>query len=716
MALGKLLSPGARTPRRLLGKPEAQELAVARLPWIMWPVFVWAFAIVLRLIWLQVFEHHRYQSRASQQHNVEVPIPPIRGELRDRRGASLAISMRLESLFCNPPAFYPDYKSGRGQERVWGEPNREAAQVVANKLAPILEIPAKTVLEKLLRKKPFVWIERHMGPAKASTIKALKLEGVEFLPEFKRQYPRGSLACQILGFTNIDGIGQLGIERTFNEQLAGKPGELVAPRDAKGRLLILQENYSKIPVNGSTLQLTIDSTIQHIVEEALEEGVRLSRPKNAYAVVMDPNTGEILAMAGTPFFDPNHIIPKKFMNRSESEWSAGEREEYRAEIERGKEARKVHPVEDSYEPGSTMKVFTLAMALEERKVHLGEKVNCEGGRWNFGGGLTVTDTHGHGLLTFEEVLWQSSNIGAAKIGVRMDPATHYQYLRKFGFGDLTGLNFPGETAGRLLSPDRWSGTTQPTMSYGYGLSVSPLQVLVAGCAVANGGKLMQPYLVQKIFNDQGVMLQENRPKVRNQVISEETSAMMREALKGVITNGTAKNAKLDGGVEAFGKTGTAWKVINGKYVRGHHYASFMGFFPADKPQYGMLFMLDDPAGGAYGGTVAAPLFKKIGDGIMRYRTLGSDSEQNPDLKLSLRDWPVSETDEAVVHVEVGKVPDVRNLALKSAIQRIVMAGGSPRVEGTGAAQSRAFVVAEQSPEPGTALEPGKPVRLVLRGP
>nr|WP_320133894.1 penicillin-binding transpeptidase domain-containing protein [uncultured Holophaga sp.] len=715
MALGKLLSSGARTPRHLLGRPEAQAQAVARLPWIMWPIFVWAFAIFLRLFWLQVVEHHRYQVRASQQHNVEVPIPPIRGELRDRRGVSLAISMRMESLFCNPQTFYPDYRNTKGQERYWGEPDRDKAREVADQLAPILGVSERALMEKLLRKRPFVWIERQLGPTKVSAIKDLKLEGVAFLPEFKRSYPRGSLACQILGFTNIDGIGQLGIERAYNDQLAGKPGELIAPRDAKGRLLILEENFAQVPVNGSTLQLTIDATIQHLVEEALLEGARKYKPKTAYAVVMDPNTGEILAMAGTPFFDPNHIVPPKFMNRSESEWSAADREEYQQELERGNEARRVHPVEDSYEPGSTMKIFTLAMALEERKVHLGERVDCGGGRWNYGGGLTITDTHHNGALTFEEVLWLSSNVGAAKIGTRVNPATHYQYLRKFGFGEPTGLGFPGETSGRLLAPDRWSGTTQPTMCYGYGLSVSPLQVLVAGCAIANGGKLMQPYLVQKIYNDQGVLLRENKPMVRGQVISEETAAMMREALKGVITHGTAKEAQLDGGVEAFGKTGTAWKIINGKYAHGHRYASFMGFFPADKPQYGMLFMLDDPAGGGYGGTVAGPLFKQIGDGIMRYRSIGAE-EQNPDLRLTLRDWPTSETDEALVHVEVGKVPDVRNLALKSAIQRIVLAGGSPRVVRPGAAASRVFVVAEQSPAPGEALVPGRPVQLVLRAP
>jgi len=676
---------------------------------------LWVGLILTRLVWLQVINHRHYRLRAERQHTTVVPIQPIRGELRDRRGGSLAISLKVDSLFATPTAFYPDFRAGKGDtDKSWGQPDRASAQKVAAALAPILEVSKASILEKLLRRKPFVWIERQLPASKVAAIKALKLDGVDFLPESKRHYPRGSLACQIVGFVNIDGMGQLGIERTFQEQLAGKPGELVAPRDAKGRLLILRENYAKIPVNGSTLQLTIDSTIQHIVEEALEEGVKRSHPATAYAVVVDPQTGEILAMAGTPTFDPNHILPKRFMNRSESEWSAADREEYRRELERQKAARKVHPVEDSYEPGSTMKIFTAAMALEERKVHLGEGINCEGGRWKYADAV-VTDTHRHGVLTFEEVLWQSSNVGAAKIGLRLDPAVHYQYLRKFGFGEPTGLNFPGETAGRLVAPDRWSRTTQLTMSYGYGLSVSPLQILMAGCALANGGKLMQPFLVQKVFNDQGVMLQEFRPKVKDQVISEETSALMREALKGVITSGTAKNAKLDGNVEAFGKTGTSRKIIPGKgYDPRRHFASFMGFFPADKPQYGMLFMLDDPAGDATGGDVAAPLFKKIGDAVMRYRLSLPDGGQEADLRLGLRDWPVSENDEAVVHIEIGKVPDLKGLTLKSAIQRVVMAGGTPRVEGVGD-RSTAFRVESQEPAPGSALEPGTVVRIRVRG-
>jgi cell division protein FtsI (penicillin-binding protein 3) len=704
-----------RASRRLLGHQEAEDLLARRLPWLLGGMLLWALAILLRLVWLQVVEHARYRARAEQQHTTVVPIPPIRGELRDRRGEPLAISIKVESLFADPRVFYPDYKAGKGEERTWGDPDRKAAARVAAKLAPILEQPRSALLEKLLRKKSFVYLERHLAPAKSDAIRAMGLDGVEFQPESRRYYPRGSLAAQVLGFTNIDGVGQLGIEQTYDKQLAGLKGELIAPRDAHGKLLILQENYSQVPVNGASLQLSIDATIQHIVEDALEEGVRMAHPKTAYAVVVDPQTGEILAIAGTPTFDPNHILPRKFMNRPESDLSAAEKEELRRELDRQKEARKVHPVEDAYEPGSTMKIFTLAAALEERKVHLGERIDCMGGRWKYNPKIPpITDTHRHGLLTFEEILWQSSNIGAAKIGTRLDPAVHYQFLRKFGFGEPTGLNFPGESAGRLLAPDRWTLPTQYTMSYGYGLSVTPLQILMAGCALANGGKLMQPILVEKIYNDRGLLLKEFKPTVRAQVISEETASMMKEALKGVITQGTGKLAKLDNGVEAFGKTGTSRKLIDGKYDLKRHYASFMGFFPADKPQYGVLVMLDDPAGDTTGGDVAAPLFKRIGNEIMRYRETTPDPDREADLKLSLRDWPASETDEASVHVERGKVPDLSGLSLKAAIQRVVLVGGVPKVDASpGVTVVR---VMGQSPDPGTPLQPGGVVTIKAGNP
>jgi membrane peptidoglycan carboxypeptidase len=251
--------------------------------------------------------------------------------------------------------------------------------------------------------------------------------------------------------------------------------------------------------------------------------------------------------------------------------------------------------------------------------------------------------------------------------------------------------------------------TQYTFSYGYGLNTTPLQILMAGCALANGGKLMQPILVQRIYNDKGLMLKEFKPTVRGQVLSEETANLMKETLKGVLTQGTGRKARLDNGVEAFGKTGTSRKLIDGQYDPKRHFASFMGFFPADKPQFGVLVMLDDPAGDTTGGDVAAPLFKRIGDGILRFRQTAPDPDRESDLKLSLRDWPVSETDEATMHVERGRVPDLQGLSLKAAIHRVVLVGGTPKVEA--APGFTATRVVGQIPAPGAPLEPGTVVRI-----
>jgi len=697
-------------PHWLLGRSRPGGGTDRRLGWVLAAMGVWVLLIALRLVWLQVWEHAYYRQRATREHTSVIPVAPIRGELLDRNGVSLAISLKAESLFATPPSFYPDYRSGPGEgERTWGDPDRDSARKVAARLAQELGQPADAILDKLLRHRTFVWIQRQLPVDKASAIRALKLDGVDFLPDSKRYYPRGSLACQVLGFINIDGAGQLGIERAYQEELAGKAGELLAPRDARGHLLDEGAEYVKVPVNGSTLQLTLDAGIQHLVEAALEEGMAKVHPASAYAAVVDPSTGEILAMAGTPSFDPNQVIPARFLDRGEGSWTDEDKEAYQEELEHQKEARKVRPVEDSYEPGSVMKIFTVASALEEHKVFLGEKINCEGGHW-YHRGARITDDRHFGVLTMEEVLWHSSNIGAAKIGTRLDPAVHYQYLRKFGFGEYTGLHFPGETPGRLLAPDRWSGTTQQTMCYGYGLSATPLQILMAGCALANGGRLMRPYLVREVVDDHGAVLAHYGPVVRDQAISEETSGLMKEILKGVILDGTARRARLDGGVEAFGKTGTARKLINGKYDPKRHYASFMGFFPADRPQYGILFMLDDPQGGSLeGGTVAAPLFKEVADAIMRSRLAGTAPALPGSGRLELRDWPADAGAQAAGPVEAGKVPDLRGLPLKTAIERVVLAGGQPRVLDPGASSSA--WVQDQDPVPGGSLAPGAPVTL-----
>ncbi|MDR1841050.1 MAG: hypothetical protein LBQ86_03900 [Holophagales bacterium] len=735
-------------PKRLLGRPEARDLAISRLPWIFAIVLIWALLVCARLVWIQVYQRHAYQERAVRQHSVKVTIEPIRGEIRDRNDEMLATSLPSESLYVTPQTFYPDFSRNKDAEGKtadsWGEPDLAFAKSYAGRVAKILERSERYVLDRFLRKRDWVLVERQLSPIRAAALKEMNKEILQemtrdvakkadaaekkepvrrvarrdpalvFVPEYRRYYPRNSLACQVVGFVNDRGEGQLGVERAYNKILAGQQGVLVAPKDGLNKYLILKESFLEIPINGSRLQLTIDATIQGIVEEALEVTVAQSRPKTAHCLVVDPDTGEILAMAGTPFFDPNTSLPRKFRGRSESEMSNAEKAELREWVRTQQVARKVHPLEDSYEPGSTMKIFTAAIALEERKVHLGESIDCMGGTWQYAPNIPpVTDSRGYGSLAFEQVLWQSSNIGTAKIGLRIKPADHYKYLKDFGFGEPTGLNFAGETSGRLPAPSTWSIPTQYTLSYGYGLMASPLQVLMAGCAVANGGRLMKPYLVKAVYNDKGALLQEFKPEVRSQVLSEETSAIMREVLKGVITKGTAKKAELNE-VDAFGKTGTSRKIIDGKYDTRRHFASFIGFFPADRPKYGILFMLDDPIGDVTGGEVAAPAFKKIGDAIHRYTSSAPRPVQAENLRLTLHDWPINESEEHSIHVQSGRTPNLVGLSLKSAIQRVILAGGGVRVRGAEPNGVKPYKVASQSPAPDAPLPEDRVVTVQLR--
>jgi len=736
--------------KKPLGRPMPQELGAKRLPWVFALILIWAALTGARLLWIQVYRHEYYQDRAQRQHSMKMTVDPIRGEIRDRNDEVLATSLPSQILYVTPPVFYPSRSRRRGEDgkivNDWGAPDMKLARECAGKVAKVLGRSESFVLDRFLRKNEWFLVERQLSPIKVAALKEINkeiLNGMNrgasekgdkadkgaaqkpqrresifaFMPDYRRIYPRGSVACQAIGFVNDEGEGQLGVERAYNSMLSGRKGKINALKDGLDNYLLGRESYVETPVNGSRLKLTIDSGIQQIVEGVLEETVAQSGPKTAHCVVVDPNTGEILAMAGTPVFDPNVSIPDKFRGRPEGAMTVSERQELRNWRETQQAARKVHPLEDSYEPGSTMKIFTAAMALEDRKAHIGESIDCMGGTWQYAPGVPpITDSRHDRSLTFEQVLWYSSNIGIAKLGTRLKSADHYRFLKEFGFGLPTGLNFAGETPGRLDAPVTWSTPTQYTLSYGYGLSASPLQVLMAGCAIANGGRLMKPYIVKAVYNDKGALLQEAKPEVRHQVISEETSALMREVLKGVIANGTAKKAALDG-AEAFGKTGTSRKVIDGQYDSRRHYASFLGFFPADKPEYGILVMLDEPAGDVTGGDVAAPAFKKIGDAILRYSQSTPHPAKGESVRLTLLDWPVSEGEEAAIHVQKGRTPDVRGMVFRNAVQRVILAGGTVRVAGGGlSAHSTqgAFKVSTQSPEPGKPLPEDKIVTLHLR--
>ncbi len=660
-------------------------------------MFGWVFIIVCRLIQLQIFLHSDINGMASNQHSVLQPIIAKRGKIIDRHGFSLAESVETSSLVARPPFFYPQYKKTSNQT-YWGEPDRSAARYAANYLSPLIQMKPDLIVNKLLTKKPFVYVARPLPMEISQQIETKNISGYGLTLEkiFIRSYPKGTHAAQIVGYTNIDGEGRLGMEQIYNDDMKGQNGERRVYIDGRQRLMVSDNIITKEFISGRNLELTIDSTIQRYAEEALAKAVNQSKPKSAYAIVVNPNTGEILAVSSYPQFDPNLTVSKSTKSTEENEL-----------------ARKFHAVVNGYEPGSTMKILTVAMAIEEGKVNLQESIDCSG-PFITPFGQKISDTKKNSFMDVREILSKSSNIGTSKIGVRLSREDFYTYLDKFGFGKPSGLGVPGEIRTPILRVANWSGSTQYTLSYGYGLLTTPLHVLMAGCAIANGGFLMKPLLVKNIYEEDGRIFKTYSPEKKNRVVSEKTSALMRDILRDVVVDGTGKKAKLDG-VDSFGKTGTSTKNINGNYNdKRRQFASYIGFFPVDKPQYGILVMLDDAKTGGDGGDIAAPAFKEIADNIIRYtKTPTNVSVNNRPITLRLGNWPDPSVDEW--SPDPNKVPELKGLSLKVALHRIIASGGSPRVSLLNK-QNKVSKVQFQEPAASTYLEQGQIITVMVESP
>ena len=690
----KILDRLRRSYRRFLPEENASS---PRFKIIQWILVSWILIIIFRLFQLQIFLHTDMSRLANNQQMTSQPIIAKRGKIIDRNGFSLAESIETSSLAVRPSFFYPQHKKV-GKQINWGEPDRSSARYVANLLSPLIGMEPGRIENKLLTKKPFVYIARPLSPEVTRQVesKGVSRFGLTLEKVFIRSYPKGTYAAQIVGFTDIDGEGKLGMEQIYNDLIRGQNGERNVYVDGRKRLMVDNNRITQEPIPGFNLELTLDSTIQRYAEEALTTAVAKSRPKSAYAIIVNPNTGEILGAASYPTFDPNLSVTKSKMT-----------------LEEALAARKFHAVEDGYEPGSTMKVFTVAMALEENLVNLEESIDCRGPfRTPFG--QVITDHGKHGFLKVNEVLAKSSNIGTAKIGIRLPREDFYSYLDKFGFGQPSGLGVPGEIRTPILPVKEWSGSTQYTLTYGYALLTSPLHVLMAGSAIANGGILMKPMLVKNIFTEDGSIIKTFPPEEKKRVISEKTSALMRDILQDVVLEGTAKRAKLDG-VGSFGKTGTSYKRVNGRQNDNRHqYASYMGFFPADKPQYGILVMLDDAQSGGDGGDIAAPAFKQIADNIIRYKKTPTNiSANNLPITLNLGNWPDPSIEEWIP--DSNKVPDLKGLSLKVALQRIVASGGTPRVS-LGNKQAKIHKIQSQDPVPHADLEKGQIIKVITESP
>ena len=535
----------------------------------------WMLAVSARLVYLQVTQHTTLANRARQQQQNALDTTPQRGELLDRYGRQLARSVQTISLFIDPKDL------GAGE-----------IECSAQQLARALGLDHSELLEQLTQAREadtrFLWITRRLDVDRGNQILALKLPGVHSVIEPKRFYPNGSLAAHILGYVGIDGEGLGGLEHSFNSKIKGEPGELFLERDATGRAY---ESFEIAAKPGQTVVLTIDQAVQYHAEQVLQAAVKNSHAKSGTAIVLDPRSGEILALANAPTFDPNNVAASSA------------------------EARSNWALQNIYEPGSTFKIVAFSAALDRKLAKPDDRIDCQMGAITVAGRV-VHDHKRFGVLTLSEALAKSSNVGAIKLGIRVGDESMYDYITRYGFGSRTGIELFGETPGILRKVDRWQPSSIGSIAIGQEVGVTPLQMAAAFGTVANNGVRIAPHLVREVRNAAGAVVYTAQPEQRR-VINAETAIALRGMLEGVTLRGTAKKAQLDG-YSAAGKTGTAQKIDprTKSYSATKFVGSFVGFAPVSNPQVVIIVVIDEPGGAYHGGDVAAPVFREIAEAIL----------------------------------------------------------------------------------------------------
>lgn len=468
---------------------------------------------------------------------------------------------------------------------------------IASTISPIIGIDEDRLSDRLSGSGWFVWLKRHLSDDSASAIRELEIPGISLKQELKRVYPKGSMLSQVLGFTDIDGNGLEGIEWKFDRQLRGHPGWLVTEKDSKQREVSWFRSDNVSPIDGCNIFLTIDEVVQAIAEEEIEKVYLEYGAKWASVLVIEPSTGRILAMANSPTYDPNN-------------YSSSNADQRRNRL-----------VSDLIEPGSTFKVFPAAGALDEGLVAPETEFYCEDGAFKIGGRL-LRDSHPHGILRFDEIIQKSSNIGMAKVGMLLGRGDLYKLLRKFGIGNRTGIELPGEADGILRPPHRWSKLSLRSITMGHEVSLSPLALLTSFAALGNDGVLLQPRIVDRIESPSGEVIYRYGKKERGTVVSKDTAEMMLKILQKVVGEGGTGRRAYISGYEVAGKTGTAQKLDpNGGYSHSLFRALFMGMLPASNPRLAILVVVDEPHPYYYGGVVSAPVFKEVAERIIRYLDL-----------------------------------------------------------------------------------------------
>ncbi len=620
--------------------------------------------VVGRSFYLQILQHEILVKKADKQHQHKVDLTPARGSILDRNGTTLAESIHMDSCYAEPRRI----KDVDGTAAV---------------LAPILNVPKAELVARLSTNKSFTWLERWLAPEVATRVKNMKLPGIGFAPESKRFYPNMEIAAHVVGFTGRDPNGLEGIELKYDSTILGNTGYMITERDALGRNISVMNTVIKDSSPGKSVILTLDKTIQFITEKELAKAVAESNAKAGMALVMESETGRVLAMANYPTFNPNAY----------SRYSLAQ--------------LRNHVVTDSFEPGSTFKVFTIAAAIDAGVIKPTDVYNCENGVYRVAG-RTIHDDHPHSRLTVSEVIKYSSNIASAKIGFKMGEGTLSSYLRNFGFGGRTGIDLPGESSGSVKK--HLYGIDLATISFGQGVSLSTIQLASALSAIANGGNLMRPYLVEQILDDNGKLVQRFEPQVVRRVISADTAQKVTRMMETVtVDGGTGTKAALDG-YRVAGKTGTAQKVdpVTHAYSPTKRIGSFVGFVPSDKPKLTIVVIIDEPQGVKYGGIVAAPAFRSIAQNSLAYLKIQPNqptvaSAKAAAAKASAAPQAEFTEDEDALDGDVQEsvasgeaMPNFKGMSIRRVLQVMEKRGINIRLIGSGRA-------VEQSPRPGQQI-------------
>jgi cell division protein FtsI (penicillin-binding protein 3) len=688
---------------RSSAQTEAQsDVSTRRTLFVAAFVVFWMFGISARLVYLQVSSHDQLVERAHKQQQDAIETAPQRGPLLDRRERELARTIDTTSVFVAPDEFRTDKKETEAQ--TLGE-----IDCTADKLSSVLGLNKKELAGQIIeaRKKgrSFMWIARRIDPNRAQSLEAMELQGVHTRKEPKRFYPNGPLAANVLGFVGIDGNGLAGIEQAFNEKILGEPGKLFIEKDSRG----FAYESTEIPGRpGQTIVLTIDQSIQYTAEAALTSAIAESNAKSGTAIVMDPHTGEILALANAPTFDPNNVGAAPPAARAN--WA----------------------LQNIYEPGSTFKIVAYSAALEKGLAKFDDYIDCQMGSITVGKRV-VHDHHPYGNLTLTEALAKSSNVAAIKLGLRVGNPTMHDYITRFGFGSRTGIELPGESAGMIHPVSRWLPSSIGSVAIGQEVGVTPVQMAAAFGALANDGVRIAPHIIREIRSSTGTSIYRPNPE-QHRVISKATARALRGMLEGVTLNGTATKAQLDG-YTAAGKTGTAQKVDpqTKRYSNTKYIASFVGFAPVNNPAVVIIVVIDEPAGDYHGGDVAAPVFRQIAEQILPDMGVMPDTEfkNANELVANVREAPAEESEvlnniaqereaaaatlpkvvssansgEIVYAVSTNKamlMPDLRGRSVRDVARACAQLGLQLEAHGEGR-------VVKHRPEAGTELQSGQTI-------